>query len=441
MVVPKSSCMSRSSGESGHEIRAIPGLTKLWQQTQGDGRICVALASGTSCAAAIVSGIAALLLSLQRKLGQRPSPRFVRDALLLTAHGCAEQPVSDCRRLLAGRLNVQGAVSFLTKGAFPMSEVSADSKNDVPASAAPIAAAPTGLTPASSPQIQPSACGCAGGATPPRFVYALGRIGYDLINETRLDSVAQHIADHLHEPVDRHLAFDPQRMLNYLNDRSFAASSLEWTLVMDGTPVYAIRPQGAFAGDTYQALQEFLSEQLQNKVDRIAVAGTLAGTATLLMGHTVPVIVPELRGLYSWTTDALIRSVIGPPPGEGASDSERQSHERNRTHVQNFLERIYHELRNLGVLPQDRAMNFAASNAFEIRTIFENALHEEMGLDSIKAAPSPICRPGSECWDIEIYFFYPRREVQNVRKVYRYTIDVGDVVPATVGPVRSWYMR
>lgn len=401
----------------------------------------VALASGTSCAAAIVSGIAALLLSLQRKLGQRPSPRLVRDALLLSAHGCAEQPVSDCRRLLAGRLNVQGAVSFLSKGAFPMSEVTADSTTDVPASAAPLAAAPTGLTPASSPQIQPSACGCAGGGTTPRYVYALGRIGYDLISETRLDSVTQHIADHLKEPVERSLAFNPKTVLKYLKDRVYAASSLEWTLVMDGTPIYAIRPQAPFAGLVYRALQEFLEEQHENKVDRVAVAGTLAGTATLLMGHTVPVIVPELRGLYSWTTDALVRSVVGPPPADGATDEERRGYHNERDSVQNFLERIYHELRNLGVLPQDRAMNFAASNAFEIRTIFENALQEKMELDSIKATPSPICRPGSECWDIEIYFFYPRREVQTVRKVYRYTVDVGDVVPATVGPVRSWYVR
>lgn len=46
MVVQKSSCMSRTSDESGHEIRAIPGLTKLWQQTQGDNRICVAVLDG-----------------------------------------------------------------------------------------------------------------------------------------------------------------------------------------------------------------------------------------------------------------------------------------------------------------------------------------------------------------------------------------------------------
>ncbi|HEV3449115.1 MAG TPA: hypothetical protein VG099_31050 [Gemmataceae bacterium] len=322
-----------------------------------------------------------------------------------------------------------------------MSEVNVDSPSEVPSSAAPDAAARAGVAPARSGQVQASACSCPGGGTGPRFVYALGRIGYDLISETRLDSVVQHMAAHLHLPADRNLAFDSQKVLDYLKNNSFGASSLEWTLVIDGTPVYAIRPQGAFAGDTYQLLQEFLQEQLEGKVERVAAAGVLAGTATLLMGHTVPVIVPERRGLYSWTTGALIETLISPAPGEGASEEERLAYQLRRAAVQNFLERIYHELRNLGVLPQDRAMNFAASNAFEMGGVFKSVLQEKMELDTIKATPSPMCRPGSDCWDLEIYFFYPERQVQTVRKVYRYTVDVSDVVPATIGPVRSWYTR
>jgi hypothetical protein len=400
----------------------------------------VSLATGTSAATAIVSGVAALLLSLQWKLGQRPSPQLIRDLLLQSARGCAEQSVSDCRRLLAGRLNLQRAVSILTQGVLPMSEVIVDSKSEVPSIIPQAANASAGVAPSDSEQIHPSACSCTGGVGP-RFVYALGRIGYDLVSETRLDSVTQHIAAHLHVPPERGLAFDPHKVLAYVAAHPFGASTFEWTLIMDGTPVYAIRPQGAFAGDSYAALREFLKEQLEGKVDRVAVAGVLAGTATLLMGQTVPVIVPEPRGLYSWTTAALIEAVIGRPPAPRASAAARADYERKRARVQNFLERLYYELRNLGVLPQDRATNFAASNAFELGEIYKSALQEEMELDTIKASPSPIARPGSDCWDLEIYFFYPEREVQTVRKVYRYTVDVSDVVPATIGPVRSWFTR
>jgi hypothetical protein len=31
--------------------------------------------------------------------------------------------------------------------------------------------------------------------------------------------------------------------------------------------------------------------------------------------------------------------------------------------------------------------------------------------------------------------------VQTVRKVYRFTVDVSDTVPVTVGPLRSWFTR
>jgi cyanobactin maturation PatA/PatG family protease len=164
----------------------------------------------------------------------------------------------------------------------------------------------------------------------------------------------------------------------------------------------------------------------------------MAGRATLFSGQVVPVIVPELRGMYSWNTQALVQAVVGNAPTDGAG---REQHEKRAHGVRNFLQRVYHDLRNLGVSPQDRAINFAATNAFEIDRIYEAAINEEMELDTIHVSPSPISRPGSDCWDVQVYFFYPQRQVQTVRKVYRFTVDVSDVVPVTVGPTRSWFTR
>ena len=64
-----------------------------------------------------------------------------------------------------------------------------------------------------------------------------------------------------------------------------------------------------------------------------------------------------------------------------------------------------------------------------------------MGLESVNVVRSPVCRPGPDCWDVEVYFFYPERQVQTVRRVYRFTVDVSDTVPVTVGPTRSWFTR
>jgi len=89
------------------------------------------LQSGTSYATAIVSGIAALLLSLQRKLGQKPDPQAVRLALLESAHACDSQVASDCRPFLAGRLNIPGAHSIIVKANREMKAAQQDTQGDV----------------------------------------------------------------------------------------------------------------------------------------------------------------------------------------------------------------------------------------------------------------------------------------------------------------------
>ena len=109
--------------------------------------------------------------------------------------------------------------------------------------------------------------------------------------------------------------------------------------------------------------------------------------------------------------------------------------------IANFLEKIYYGLRNLGVLPQDRALNYAATNAYNFERVYESAFNDNLELDTIQVVRSPFCRPGSDCWDVQLYFFRSQDQVQRVRRVYRYTIDVSDVVPVTVGPTRSWNER
>jgi cyanobactin maturation PatA/PatG family protease len=267
----------------------------------------------------------------------------------------------------------------------------------------------------------------------------LGQVGYDFASEARLDSFVQRLAAQAGAATaERVFAFDSRRLLEHLNANPSEAAALEWTLLMDGYPVYVIRPYGPFAAEIYALLRTFLRDRLEEGVERVSIPGYLAGKRRLLMGQMVPVIVPELRGMFSWTTAALVERVVGRPP---AARAAREQHERRRAGVHNFLQRIYHESRNLGLLPQERALNFAATNAFSVAQVYEEAMREEMELESIQVARSPICRPESDCWDVEVYFFYPQRQVQTVRRVYRFTVDVSDVVPVTVGPVRNWSTR
>jgi len=101
---------------------------------------------------------------------------------------------------------------------------------------------------------------------------------------------------------------------------------------------------------------------------------------------------------------------------------------------------VYFELRNLGQDPRDRALNFAATNAFNVEQAFSKSLEKKLELDDITVTPSPVCRQDSDCWDVVLTFFNPA-DLNVSRRAYRFTVDVSDVVPVLVGLVREWAVR
>jgi cyanobactin maturation PatA/PatG family protease len=445
--------------------------------------------SGTSYATPIVSGIAALLLSLQLELGQAPNSHAVRAAILGSALGCGDQPSQDCRRVLAGSLNIQGAKSVLIRGGTVMSEpieppnkahVSASENSDhgIPA-VQPVAdqqvvtgessnlrasAGPTrsptasitasqrkknlasqdsggasGVNPsACSCGCSPGSCSCEGGASM-QLVYALGQLGTDFGTDSRRDSIMQHMDKLSNGQLPS--PHDPNQLLAYFEKNPWDAEAILWTLNLDATPIYAIQPQGSFASLAFQRLSQFFGEQLREGIERVSIPGVIVGQTMLMSGQVVPVVRPELRGMFNWTTGALIEAVCGNPPPDSAAPQIREAHAKQTQAVTSFLERVYYGVRNLGLLPQERAINYAATNAFNIDKVFEASIKEEMELDTIEAERSPVSRPDSDSWDVKLTFFNPEKVFERARKVYRFTVDVSDVVPVTVGPLRSWSVR
>jgi cyanobactin maturation PatA/PatG family protease len=68
---------------------------------------------GTSCSAPVVTGVAALLMSLQAQHGEEPDSHRVREAILASALQCPAGEADVAGRCLAGRLNIPGAVKLL----------------------------------------------------------------------------------------------------------------------------------------------------------------------------------------------------------------------------------------------------------------------------------------------------------------------------------------
>jgi cyanobactin maturation PatA/PatG family protease len=292
-----------------------------------------------------------------------------------------------------------------------------------------------------------SGCGCAAcaGAQPAQRVFAIGALGYDYGTEARRDSIKQHMAVMPHPTEEGELWGDganphePAHLLAYLDKHPWDAASVIWTLNIETTPIYAVAAAGPFAHACCERLRQYLREQLGG-VERVSVPGLIVGQTRLQNGHIVPVVRPELRGMYNWKTAALVEANLGRRPAASAPATEREAYERRERGLRNFLERVYHELRNLGQTAPERAVNFAATQTFEAANVYTHLDHP-MELDKIEAERSPLCRPDSDCWDVKLIFFNPESQVQTVRKVYRMTIDVSDVVPVTLGRTREWFVR
>ena len=271
-------------------------------------------------------------------------------------------------------------------------------------------------------------CGCnKGKKQAAAMVYAIGTLGYEFKTSAKRDSFQQAMGGGNPNDTDQ--------LLSYLDANPEAVEDVLWTLNLDATQIYVIYPVGGYSPLLYDRIKGFLRDQKDGKIQRISVPGMIGGTVNLMNGLSVPILVPKGQGMYSWSTEALISAVLGKKP---TKKDEALLFSSKATGIQNFLDRVYYELRNLGTSSEERAINYAATNAFQLAKVFENAVHEELELSAIDVERSPICPPNSDCWDVKLTFFNPSKRTEQARKVFRFTVDVSHVIPVTVGEIRSW---
>ncbi|WP_169808751.1 S8 family serine peptidase [Microtetraspora niveoalba] len=111
---------------TGHGITAL-GEAVYGAHPDGD----IEAQKGTCVAVALVTGAAALLISLQRHLGQPPDALAVRDALLATARPCMpEQSHGQTERCLNGFIDVPAATRRLLAAPSPGIGLSSPAQHD-----------------------------------------------------------------------------------------------------------------------------------------------------------------------------------------------------------------------------------------------------------------------------------------------------------------------
>jgi PatG C-terminal/Subtilase family/PatG Domain len=390
---------------------------------------------GTSLAAPLMTGISALLMSLQLQRGEKPNAETVRQAILNSAIPCDPKEVEEPERCLVGKLNIPGAYQLLTGQLLPNIQASTLVYNSAATELVTASATITDISPAplSPSNITPSAVS--------NQVYALGTLGYDFGSEARRDIFKQQMPavniDGVLIPAN---PYDPRQMLNHLELSPADGKSLIWTLNQELTPIYALEPQKAFASEIYAVFQMMLAGQIQPEesddyIERVSIPGNLTNRSVeLFSGQVVPILaLPNIRGMYGWQVNSLVEAAVATvSPETRESDNVMM-----RRTLKSFLHRIYYDLRNLGHLDRDRALNFAATNAFQAASTFAEAINSGMGLDSIEIEKSPFCRLNGNCWDVMLKFF-DSENGRRAKKVYRFTIDVANIMPVTLGQVRSW---
>jgi cyanobactin maturation PatA/PatG family protease len=422
------------------------------------------LRTGTSYATAMVSGIVALLLSRERQRRRPIRPLLIRKALLSAA--CSVGQTGSDRRLLVGPVNITKAIRLLDTWNTTMTHedlnlaAQCDSESNNGSDAGPATLTPSSesiaLNEPIAPQVepshmqvsvasalkarqqeysdavQPSACAACRGER--QLVYALGQLSYDFGTEAGMDAFRHRMQANPLDPAQLHGFLQNMRK----NKEPWHAPALLWTLEVGEVPMYVISPDGPYDRETYERLEEYLSEQTNGVAEMVGVPGVITGQTTLQSGRQVPVINPEMRGLCNWSNAKLLAAAQRAAPGVGALSAKDKA--RLEHLAEEFLNRIFFEFRNAGRSPQERALNYAGTSL--VGLLYQpGQLQEYSALDSIRVDRSMVKRPGSDCWDVTIAFFDPNAAPQSPRSMLRYTVDVGHVLPVIIGKSRSWTAR
>lgn len=449
--------------------------------------------TGTSFAAPIVTGVVGLLMSLQRKLGNVVQARDVYNAIIAGADNCHAETDVDCRRVLAGRLNILRALSLLNRGGHCMP---ADPFSNIPPQATassngpgpcPLEPEPHGSNTGVHPDLQlrsttgeesdaavlprdagvqmaasngrlasnsiaAQACNCKSavastqanlrqvyaGGTPAPNVLAFGRLGYDFETEAKRDAISRALGGDFD-------VNDPAAVARYFHDPKHLprASSFVWTVVGDnGVPACALQPQGAFAEELYRILVGFLHEQeigvtegerkSEDKAEFVAIAGNAVGDAVLAFAaRRVPVVQPDYDGMRNLNVPAICGAAREAIATDVRQQLPSSDYELARVFSENVLAGLYDANPALAVTSPQRAQVYVTVDVGEFIGRYFATVLRAYRLEAVSAGPSSDVPRGRDYQDVRLSFF-------NIEDTTKATItqvivvDVTDVNPRIV---------
>lgn len=394
---------------------------------------------GTSLSAPHVTGVAALLMSILRERGIEVDPMTIGRAIIASATPCGEINPERC---IGGILNPMGALNMLLEGRTP--EPIAPKSLRV----TPLVEEGPGLPPYSPlrfegpdfpddgnamvggpPRPEPGALAeqsthqSAASLLPrtPKYAFALGTLAFDIPDETRRISLLRAMEDEgLSGSPD-----DPAVFATLLDRAPSLSQSVTWLVNRENSPLYALDIVGDDASVILDSIRSAVGEQVSGAVEEMSFPGIVTGAVTTLStGEIVPILrMASPRGLYGWRRrDQVVRLPL-PPAG--------------RVELERMLDVIDDREPNDGTYSHVRAVNYLVTNPAQLAWSAGVASSQGFRFDSIGVQRSTLNRPYSDCWDIDLIFTDPDRP-SRARLLHRHSVDVGDLLPVSIGAPRTW---
>jgi hypothetical protein len=210
------------------------------------------------------------------------------------------------------------------------------------------------------------------------------------------------------------------------------ASLPGWTLdslttAMDGTVLRELRVTALRGVYGWRAAQ--VAEQSLSSVHRDALAGGV--------GRREGATAPDADAIVSG--DGTENAVLG--ISESPVVSWPRLREQPSADVQaavtDFLQQVYFRADQEPEVTRDRAVNFAATNGYQVAAAFLDAMRDGLQYIGYRTEYSPFARVGGMCWDVIVQFNDPKKG-SRAKREYRMTVDIADVMPVTVGRLRRW---
>lgn len=393
---------------------------------------------GTSLAAPHATGVAALLMSVLRARGLPVDPMTIGRAIIASATPCSEHP----ERCVGGVLNPMGALEMLLEATTPEPvspkslriSVLDESGSGLPPNSPVRFEAPdypdegsamVGGSPRPEPDTgaRQSAEQAAASLLPrtPKVAFVLGTLGYDIADDVRRARLHRALVAEgvVGSPED------PATFAALLDRSPSVAQEVTWTIQREGSPLYAIDVAGSNVREVFDAFASAVGGLVSGAVEEMSFPGVVSGDLReLSTGELVPVLhMSGPRGLYGWRRkDQVIRL---PLPGPGRVELER------------MLDVINDGEPNDGTHSHVRAINYLVTNPVQLAWSAGVATGEGFRFDSVSVKRSTLNRPYSDCWDIDLMFKDPDRPGR-ARLLHRHSVDVGDLLPVSIGAPRTW---